>query len=888
MAAYTQAQLITAYTNANAGSAPSAATQQLLLALANQNATGTLTDAETLQRTVDLAADGTTAVSVGTYQFFTGVAPSVAGLTALGAAFNGTGAQANLNAENRFIAQSVALATQNAAAKTAFNAAYGQLSVSAATAQAYNVIIGNVAAAAAGVDVAAAVAYLSSASSVTYFTNFIKANTNLTSAADIDLAVKAAIVGEILFSATTYNNGAGIGSYATATNNLLLDLAADGKLVADNAAGINLFTAYPGGETQGQVFDLTFGQDSLVGTNANDVFTAGYVNNGAGALVASLDGVDVVDGSLGTDRINVTLGNDNVAPTLKSIEQVAVRFTNAAGNLSLAASTGVTDVIAGGSTTAGTFTSVGSAALTVFNQNQNVNLDGAAAATTTKLNLVNATGGLVIDLGVTKANAGKSLAIDSNASTVVIDSTQADAYTSTTINATGKNSITFTDSAASLTAVTVTGAGSLTLPVATPLAALKTLDASDNTGGVTLATTSTAVTTLTGGNGADSLTIGGALAATAVINTGAGNDTVSFTAAPAAGVTVNGGDGTDSIGFTDAIYTTVSGYTAPQKALISNFETLLISDAAAAGGTYDLTMLSGITNFTLGAGVIAGKTTTVNNFASGATLTLNGALQTNTGTVAVVLKADGTADSLNIVATGTNDNAGNQANVSIANIETVKFTATSTDTTPTATYTLALTNAAALTAVTITGNEKAAYTIDASATKLATIDASANTAGVTINASAVTQGNTAALTITGTAKADSFTLHDNTTVSGNGGNDTFVVTASTSGQTYSTITDANKGDILTFTDKGTETFTTAKIALASTAVFQDYLDAAAAGNGGTNGAISWFQWDGNTYVVEDLSAAATFQNGTDLVVKLTGLVDLSTATGAGTNVLTLA
>jgi S-layer protein len=60
-------------------------------------------------------------------------------------------------------------------------------------------------------------------------------------------------------------------------------------------------------------------------------------------------------------------------------------------------------------------------------------------------------------------------------------------------------------------------------------------------------------------------------------------------------------------------------------------------------------------------------------------------------------------------------------------------------------------------------------------------------------------------------------------------------------------------------------------------VFQDYLDAAVAGDGSTNAVISWFQVGGNTYIVEDNSASSTFQNGGDTVVKLVGLVDLSTA-----------
>ena len=53
------------------------------------------------------------------------------------------------------------------------------------------------------------------------------------------------------------------------------------------------------------------------------------------------------------------------------------------------------------------------------------------------------------------------------------------------------------------------------------------------------------------------------------------------------------------------------------------------------------------------------------------------------------------------------------------------------------------------------------------------------------------------------------------------------------------------------------------------------MDVAAAS--GTAGVIRWFQFGGNTYIVQDRSGSADFVNGTDIVVALTGLVDLSTA-----------
>jgi hypothetical protein len=72
------------------------------------------------------------------------------------------------------------------------------------------------------------------------------------------------------------------------------------------------------------------------------------------------------------------------------------------------------------------------------------------------------------------------------------------------------------------------------------------------------------------------------------------------------------------------------------------------------------------------------------------------------------------------------------------------------------------------------------------------------------------------------------------------------------------------------------TWTSSRMALAAGSSFDAYLDAAAAG-APKYAAFKWFQFDGDTYVVVDNSAAATFQDGEDAVVKLVGLVDLHTA-----------
>jgi S-layer protein len=133
------------------------------------------------------------------------------------------------------------------------------------------------------------------------------------------------------------------------------------------------------------------------------------------------------------------------------------------------------------------------------------------------------------------------------------------------------------------------------------------------------------------------------------------------------------------------------------------------------------------------------------------------------------------------------------------------------------------------------------------------------------------------------------------------GNDIVTFSAVPTGvNTYSTILDAAKGDVLTVANLGTETFGT-KISLASTAVFQDYANAVVAqgGNASVNGHFGWFQFtqtvggvtSTDTYLVQSRHDGSgvnpAFVAGTDFIVKLTGQIDLAQVTGTGTNALTL-
>jgi S-layer protein len=88
---------------------------------------------------------------------------------------------------------------------------------------------------------------------------------------------------------------------------------------------------------------------------------------------------------------------------------------------------------------------------------------------------------------------------------------------------------------------------------------------------------------------------------------------------------------------------------------------------------------------------------------------------------------------------------------------------------------------------------------------------------------------------------------------------------------------------LTLVDKGTEVGVTAGVLtatatdLSGAASLSAALNLLAAGNGGTNGIVKWGVYDGNTYIVEDMSVGATITT-TDLVIKVTGTPDLLDST----------
>jgi S-layer protein len=134
----------------------------------------------------------------------------------------------------------------------------------------------------------------------------------------------------------------------------------------------------------------------------------------------------------------------------------------------------------------------------------------------------------------------------------------------------------------------------------------------------------------------------------------------------------------------------------------------------------------------------------------------------------------------------------------------------------------------------------------------------------------------------------------NTVDVGTGDDQIVLLAAPSAAGAYASVTGLDADDIIDFSaivnDAGGITAGAfgAKITLGQAAGFANYLDAAAAGDGSTDSILDWFQYDGNTYVVSDNDALATFQDGVDAVVELVGIVDLSDAVLGGDGTLTLA
>jgi hypothetical protein len=381
----------------------------------------------------------------------------------------------------------------------------------------------------------------------------------------------------------------------------------------------------------------------------------------------------------------------------------------------------------------------------------------------------------------------------------------------------------------------------------------------------------------------------------------AGNMTVTA-GGTATNVALTAGMTNDAVGNAiAAALATGNGNTIASATYDSATDTVRVTYTTTAGDVGVLTVADAVAptgagfsivtdNVVTGAAAAGAGALTLTNMANAGTLEL-----TAVGGGAIVTMKDpaGTADSFNIVTKLSSANTA-YGTVDVAGVESVNLNVNDTAATvlqggvQTASLTL---KDAALKSVVVTGNAHLNLSLDANVVALTSVDGSAMTGKLT----AGTNG-TVAQTIKGGAAADSLTangsgdillggagndtliVHGNlATLTGGAGADTFNVAFGTSNlNAYATITDLAAGDKIQFATSG-DAFNASKVTLGDTAVFQDFANAAI--NATDLGDISWFQFAGNTYVVQHVSvdAATAFANGTDVIVKITGAVDLSNA-----------
>ena len=507
---------------------------------------------------------------------------------------------------------------------------------------------------------------------------------------------------------------------------ILAGVSASSPTTAEDAAAY--LDSIGQGANVGGTFALTFGADIFTGGAGNDTFTAAVVNDGFSGLVNSLENIDILDGGAGRDTLNATLDADNIAPVVSNIEVLNIRAVTSS-DVDFGDTTGAEQIWNDVSSSAAVLTYTTAPIAATFglrNTRSTTDIDTFDDVTGTEDNLA---------LAVTSAG-------NDTTDAVVDSSTDAAAIETMSIAATGENFVDVSAFAA-ITGLTVTGDGSITAVV--DVTALETVDASGNTGGVTVDLTGAAADlTVTGGSGNDDITAG---AGDDTIDAGAGDDRVAFAAAALDNLdTVAGGDGEDTIAFADADDATALDATAHTA-----FEILELGTAGVGGNTFDNADFA-FTKIVLAGDVIG---LTVDNLDAG---TIE--VQDNQ-TAAIAVTSVGDEDTLGLTINA--EAATTIAALDVTGVETVNVTTTADtdDTTFTAIETdgvSALTFAGAGDII-ITDITDADATNDATV-KIANIDLTGQTGGFEMTANTLGYGTTFTLADLGATATASYDFDD--------------------------------------------------------------------------------------------------------------------------------
>ena len=561
------------------------------------------------------------------------------------------------------------------------------------------------------------------------------------------------------------------------------DDASKDAAIAGVDAAVTSAVAAAGPAVAGESYSLTTALDNkTLGAGDDQAFATDSGTASADTFNVS----DAVDGGAGDDTFSLTL-NDSAADVsytpsrIENFETLSLTNIDDAESLTVDVSLMGVSAVENAASTQAVSVSNASAGTTLA-------VTGATAATTMT----------VLGAGLTGTADNASLSLTGASGAVTIESTTAQDFETATVAVSGVNTsaVTIDDSGnnAAVTSVTVTGTGSWDMETGGNLAtALTTLDASDNSGGVTF-TASVAGTSLTGGSGNDNLTgaagndviTGGAGDDTLAMGSGgvdhvdggAGNDVITVTGLTADD-TISGGDGVDTLVISGAIAYDDEAVPTPidTGVNISGFEVLRSTTTL----TQDMAAIDGIVALQSSGGILtATEASDIADFY---------ALASSTG-LDMTLATDGAADSLNVhLGSDATQSAVTGVTVDAVEIETALIASKGADG-----NTLTDFEADSLTELTIIGSKTLSVTLNDSAAvatiPLTTVDASGFTgasltvtaveadSGVTVttgsDALTVTVGD-GANDITGTAGNDSITTGSGAdTIVSYGGDDTIV------------------------------------------------------------------------------------------------------------------
>lgn len=438
------------------------------------------------------------------------------------------------------------------------------------------------------------------------------------------------VISQIIAAALANTNASGATAKATLENKIAVaqwygeqngSVAGATSILAGVTSDVATVAAAKAGSAQsGQTFTLTTGVDTVTGTSGNDTIIGD---------AATITTSDQVNAGTGTDTVKIyDLAAATDVPTMTGVEVVELINANAPANLDLTGITELTSLVLDNTTTTDDYL-IGSAVKATVKTmvaGESVTLTSRATDTTADLTVA----------ALDAADAGTVTVNFDGASIATVNLTSSGST---------KNNLTFASTGSE---ATINVDGSAELVLVNGATTITTFNAASSTGGVTfdMSAATGANQTVTGGSGNDTLTVD--LARNITLDAGAGNDVVAFDAGTVLGDlssttgaadSIKGGDGTDTLSMTAATADSLDGDTAADRAVITGFERIRISDDLN-NVTVNAAQFSGGVNYVqLGADTTTANGT-ITGVTSGATIENRAAVHAGS-TITIAAAGDG-------------------------------------------------------------------------------------------------------------------------------------------------------------------------------------------------------------------------------------------------------